>query len=73
VSCHTGAQGWQAVPFKLDATIRFDYEIAMGLRQGEKDWQNTLNEWINGHHAEISQILTNYHIPLLEEPPSPRG
>jgi quinoprotein dehydrogenase-associated probable ABC transporter substrate-binding protein len=73
VSRHTGEQGWAAVPFKPDPTIRFDYEISMGLRQGEKDWQNTLDEWIAGHRAEITQILTDYHIPLLEEPPSPRG
>jgi quinoprotein dehydrogenase-associated probable ABC transporter substrate-binding protein len=73
VSRHTGAQGWVAVPFKPDPTIRFDYEISMGVRQGEKDWQNTLDEWISGHHAEIAQILASYHIPVLEEPPSPQG
>jgi quinoprotein dehydrogenase-associated probable ABC transporter substrate-binding protein len=73
VSRHAGAQGWVAVPFKPDPTIRFDYEISMGLRQGEKDWQSTLDEWISGHHAEIAQILADFHIPLIEEPPSPRG
>jgi quinoprotein dehydrogenase-associated probable ABC transporter substrate-binding protein len=71
VSRHTGAQGWVAVPFKPDPTIKFDYEIAMGLRQGEKDWQNTLDGWIATHHAEIMQILTAYHIPLVDEAPSP--
>lgn len=61
------------VPFKPDPTIRFDYEISMGVRQGEKELQNTLDTWIDAHHAEIKQILTAYHIPLLEESPSPRG
>jgi len=65
VSKHSGAQGWMTVPFKPDPAIHFDYEIAMGLRQGEKDWQNTLNEWIAGHHEQIAQILTTYHVPLL--------
>lgn len=76
VSRHSGggdARSWVAVPFKPDPAIRFDYEICMGLRQGEKDWQNKLDEWISGHHAEIAQILTTYHIPLLEESPSPHG
>jgi quinoprotein dehydrogenase-associated probable ABC transporter substrate-binding protein len=73
VSHHMGDQGWLAVPFKLDPTIRFDYEISMGLRQGEKEWQNTLDQWIAAHHAEITQILTAYHIPLVEESPSPHG
>jgi quinoprotein dehydrogenase-associated probable ABC transporter substrate-binding protein len=73
VSRHMGDKGWLAVPFKLDQTIRFDYEISMGLRQGEKEWQNTLDQWIAAHQAEITQILTAYHIPLVEEPPSPHG
>jgi quinoprotein dehydrogenase-associated probable ABC transporter substrate-binding protein len=74
VSRHSGGdKGWTAVPFKPDPAIRFDYEICMGVRQGEKDWQKTLDEWISGHHAEIAQILTTYHIPLLEESPSPNG
>jgi quinoprotein dehydrogenase-associated probable ABC transporter substrate-binding protein len=69
VSRHGGDQGWITVPFKPDPQIKFDYEISMGLRQGEKDWQKTLDDWIAAHHAEITQILTAYHIPLLDEPP----
>jgi quinoprotein dehydrogenase-associated probable ABC transporter substrate-binding protein len=73
VSRHGGPQGWVTVPFKPDPQIKFDYEIAMGLRQGEKDWQKTLDDWIAAHHTEILQILTAYHIPLIEEPPQPQG
>lgn len=74
VSRHaSGARPWAAVPFKPSPTIKFDYEIAMGLRQGEKDWQDTLNQWISGHQAEITQILAAFHIPLIEESPSPKG
>jgi quinoprotein dehydrogenase-associated probable ABC transporter substrate-binding protein len=74
VSRHTdGKDRLMAIPFKPDPTIRFDYEISMGVRQGEKDWQNTLDTWIAGHQAEITQILTTYHIPLIEESPSPHG
>lgn len=74
VSRHTsGKDRLMAIPFKPDPTIRFDYEISMGLRQGEKDWQNTLDTWIAAHQAEITQILTTYHIPLIEESPSPHG
>jgi hypothetical protein len=45
----------------------------MGVRQGEKEFQNTLDTWIADHQAEITQILTAYHIPLLEGSPSPAG
>jgi len=73
VSRHGGSQGWITVPFKPDPQIKFDYEISMGLRQGEKDWQKTLDDWIAGHHTEIMQILTAYHIPLIDEPAAPQG
>ena len=73
VSRHNGADGWVTVPFKPDPQIKFDYEISMGLRQGEKEWQKTLDDWIAAHHNEITQILTAYHIPLIEEPAPPQG
>jgi quinoprotein dehydrogenase-associated probable ABC transporter substrate-binding protein len=73
VSRHGGPQGWVTVPFKPDPQIKFDYEIAMGLRQGEKDWQKTLDDWIAGHHAQITQILTAYHIPLIDESTAPQS
>jgi quinoprotein dehydrogenase-associated probable ABC transporter substrate-binding protein len=63
------ASSWAVVPFKPDPRIRFDYEISMGLRQGEKEWKDTLDTWISGHRGEIVQILTSYHIPLLESAP----
>jgi quinoprotein dehydrogenase-associated probable ABC transporter substrate-binding protein len=72
VSRHDGPKGWTAVPFKPDPKIRFDYEISMGLRNGEKEWQQTLDGWIAGHHAEIAKILTAYHIPLVDTP-APQG
>lgn len=72
VNRHSGARAWTAVPFKTGSKIKFDYEIAMGLRNGEQEWQNTLDDWIAGHRAEITQILTAYHIPLVESP-APQG
>ena len=66
-------RGWQVVPFKPNPQIKFDYEISMGLRQGEKDWQKTLDDWISAHNSEIKQILKAYHIPLVEGPAAPQG
>jgi ABC-type amino acid transport substrate-binding protein len=63
---HQGAEVWLAVPFKPDPTIRFDYEIAMGVRFGEKEWKDTLDTWIGGHRPEIEKILVSYKVPLLE-------
>jgi quinoprotein dehydrogenase-associated probable ABC transporter substrate-binding protein len=66
VSSHTGAKGWIALPFKPDPKIKFDYEMSMGLRQGEKEWKETLDQWIGSHHQQIQTILAGYHIPLLD-------
>jgi len=66
VRSHEGANGWVALPFKPDPKIKFDYEIAMGLRQGEKEWQEILDKWIVAHRDQIRSILDGYHIPLLD-------
>jgi quinoprotein dehydrogenase-associated probable ABC transporter substrate-binding protein len=70
---HADGKSWVVLPFKPNPAIRFDYEMSMGVRFGEKDWKDTLDSWISGHQAEISKILTSYHIPLLEPSASPAG
>jgi len=57
---------WRAVPFETSPKIKFDYEISMGLRQGEKPWKDTLDGWITGHQAQIDSILTSYKVPLVD-------
>ena len=63
---HQGAEAWAVVPFKPDPAIRFDYEMAMGVRFADKEWKGTLDQWISGHKPEIDKILVSYRIPLLE-------
>ena len=67
VNRHTGGTRWRVLPFKPDPTIRFDYEMSMGVRFGEKQWRDMVDQWIGTHHQEINQILSSYHIPLLDE------
>jgi ABC-type amino acid transport substrate-binding protein len=64
---HPAPSAWRAVPFTPDSQIKFDYQIAMGVRFGEKDWQNTLDEWITRHRDKVEQILVSYRVPLLDE------
>ena len=63
---HTAFPAWRAVPFMPDQAIKFDYEISMGVRFGEKQWQETLNTWIGGNRDKVQQILASYRVPLLE-------
>ena len=66
VSRHAASERWRAVPFMPDREIKFDYEIAMGMRFGEKEWQGTLDEWIAGHRPKVEEILTSFRVPLLD-------
>jgi quinoprotein dehydrogenase-associated probable ABC transporter substrate-binding protein len=65
-SRHAGKDKWRAVPFRPDPDIRFDYEIAMGVRFGDNEWKATLDRWIDEHHSEIDKILATYQVPLLK-------
>lgn len=60
------APDWRAVPFMPDRQIKFDYEISMGVRRGEQDWQALLDRWIVEHQSTIRAILASYGIPLLD-------
>jgi quinoprotein dehydrogenase-associated probable ABC transporter substrate-binding protein len=62
-----GDPQWRAVPFAPDPAIKFDYEISMGLRQGEKPWKDTLDTWISGHRPQIDSILLSYKVPLVDQ------
>jgi quinoprotein dehydrogenase-associated probable ABC transporter substrate-binding protein len=67
VDRHSGQGAWRAVPFKPDPGIKFDYEISMGVRFGEKEWKDTLDAWIASHRGEIDTILASYRIPLIDD------
>ena len=68
---HQGGEEWLAIPFKPDPGIQYDYEMAMGVRFGEKEWQATLDKWIASHRDDIRTVLTSFRVPLLE-PSAPK-
>jgi quinoprotein dehydrogenase-associated probable ABC transporter substrate-binding protein len=67
VEQHGGQPKWRAVPFEPSPQIRFDYEISMGVRNGEKQWKDTLDAWIAAHHPQIDSILMSYKVPLVDQ------
>lgn len=66
VGQHQESPAWRALPFKPDPAIKFDYEISMGVRFGEKQWKDTLDQWIRDHQDEVRTILADYRVPLLD-------
>ncbi len=47
--------------------VRLDYRIAMGVRPSDVAFRRTLNDLINKHQDEITAILLDYGVPLLDE------
>ena len=45
---------------------RLDFQIAMGVRPNEPEWRRKINAAIGRHRGEITAILTEYGVPLLD-------
>ena len=58
------------VPLRSEPGVKFDYPMAMGVRYGERDWKQTVESLIEKRKPEITQILRDYGVPLLEEEPA---
>jgi quinoprotein dehydrogenase-associated probable ABC transporter substrate-binding protein len=48
------------------APLRFQFEIAMGVRKGDHALRDRLNDFIAQNAAEITAILKSYGVPLVE-------
>jgi len=55
------------VPLRSEPGVKFDYAIAMGVRQGEGEWRTTVNKLITDNQAAITAILREYSVPLVDE------
>jgi len=55
------------VPLKSEPGIRFDYEMAMGVRYGEPAWKATIEKLIVENQVALTSILRDYNVPLVDE------
>jgi len=55
------------VPLKSEPGVKFDYEIAMGVRYGEREWKETIDRLIVENRPAITVILRDFRVPLLNE------
>lgn len=53
------------VLLKSEPGIRFDYQMAMGVRYGEREWKQQVEALIQSRRAEIQAILQEFGVPLL--------
>jgi ABC-type amino acid transport substrate-binding protein len=55
------------IPLKSEPGVKFDYEIAMGVRYGEPEWKASVQKLIGENQAAITAILREYNVPLVNE------
>ena len=55
------------IPLKSEPGVKFDYEIAMGVRYGEPEWKASVQKLIGENQAAITAILREYNVPLVDE------
>lgn len=60
------APAMTVVPLKSEPGVKFDYEIAMGVRYGEREWKQQVESLIDSRQAEIQAILKEYGVPLVD-------
>lgn len=56
----------KVVPLKSEPGIKFDYEMAMGVRYGEREWKQQVQALIDSHQPEIQAILGEFGVPLVD-------
>ena len=62
------------VPMKSEPGVKFDYQMAMGVRYGEREWKQQIEGLIESKRTEIQAILKEYGVPMVDasyEAPKP--
>lgn len=54
------------IPLKSEPGVKFDYEIAMGVRQGEREWKATVDKLLVDNRTAIASILREYNVPIVD-------
>jgi quinoprotein dehydrogenase-associated probable ABC transporter substrate-binding protein len=54
------------VPLRSEPGVKFDYEMAMGVRYGEREWKQQIEGLIESKRPEIQAILNEYGVPLVD-------
>ena len=55
------------VPLRSEPGVRFDYEMAMGVRYGEREWKQQVESLIDSQRAAIAAILQDYGVPVVDD------
>ena len=54
------------VPLKSEPGVKLDYQMAMGVRYGEREWKQQIEKLIDSRQTEIQAILKEFGVPLVD-------
>jgi mxaJ protein len=67
VARNTHAAPILAVPLASRPGMKLDFDIAMGVRQGDKAFRERIDRLISANQDKINAILGQYGVPLLDQ------
>lgn len=56
----------EVIPLKSQPGLRFDFQISMAVRFGEKAWKEQVDQLIADNIDEINAILASYNVPIMD-------
>ncbi|HWM27894.1 MAG TPA: hypothetical protein VNQ14_05520, partial [Woeseiaceae bacterium] len=54
------------IPLESEPGVKFDFGISAGVRRGDDDAKNQLEQLMDETSGEIQALLEDYNVPLLE-------
>jgi quinoprotein dehydrogenase-associated probable ABC transporter substrate-binding protein len=54
------------VPMPSEPGVKFDYQVAMGVRHGETKWKQRIDGLIEAKLPQMREVLQSYRVPMLE-------
>ena len=61
------------LPLKSEPGVKLDYQMAMGVRYGEREWKQTIESLLESQRPAIDAILRDYGVPLVDDGGNPRA
>jgi quinoprotein dehydrogenase-associated probable ABC transporter substrate-binding protein len=55
------------VPLKSEPGVKFDFQMAMGVRYGEREWKQQVEGLLESQRGAIMAILRDFGVPLVDE------
>jgi len=54
------------LPMPSEPGVKFDYQVAMGVRHGETKWKDRIDAVIDSTLPQIREILQSYRVPMQD-------